>query len=143
MNDYIKRASLLDDIIRRYCNDCERRKNANGKTVYAIGDAPCRACEVADMLDAIEDYPVAAVLGEWVSATERLPKRSGAYLVWTQFHFEEFPSINIVNFDSDVNAFGDWHESFDPVSLGSLGSDFETVDVRYWMPLPNPPEEET
>lgn len=43
-----------------YCDDCDRRKGVkNGKvrTVYGIGDVPCRACETGDMLCDIEDCP--------------------------------------------------------------------------------------
>ncbi len=43
-----------------YCEDCDRRKgmkNGKMKFVYPIGGAPCRACEVDDMLDAVDDAP--------------------------------------------------------------------------------------
>lgn len=94
----------------------------------------------------IDETPTLALkdmqIVRWIPVTERLPKKSGAYLVWAQFPLEEYPAIYIVNFDSDCGAFGDWYERFHPETLGSLGSDFETVDVRYWMPLPNPPEED-
>lgn len=71
--DYIERDALLLDCTRRYCEDCGRRKgmkNGKMKTVYAIGDAPCRACWVDDMMGDIEDFPAAdvkpVVRGEWV-----------------------------------------------------------------------------
>ena len=69
MDEYIKRNSFLTDTLKRHCTNCSRRKNANGKMVYAIGDAPCRACGIGDMLDAVEDYPAADVRqnvrGDW------------------------------------------------------------------------------
>ena len=43
-----------------YCENCERRKRMkNGKMrfVYDVGDAPCRACNIRDVLDALEDAP--------------------------------------------------------------------------------------
>ena len=43
-----------------YCENCERRKGMkNGKMrfVYDVGDAPCRACDIRDVLDALEDAP--------------------------------------------------------------------------------------
>lgn len=43
-----------------YCGKCERRmgmKNGKKKFVYEIGDVPCRACEVMDMLDDVENAP--------------------------------------------------------------------------------------
>ena len=44
----------------RYCENCERRKGMkNGKMrfVYDVGDAPCRACDIIDVLYALEDAP--------------------------------------------------------------------------------------
>ena len=45
-----------------YCIDCDRRRGMkNGKLtkrfVYDIGDAPCRACDIGDTFDYIEDAP--------------------------------------------------------------------------------------
>ena len=40
----------------KYCANCERRKNSKGKTVYEIGDAPCRACEIDDVLTDLDDH---------------------------------------------------------------------------------------
>ena len=40
-----------------YCENCDKRKGLkNGKyvTVYEIGDAPCRACGIMDVLDDLE-----------------------------------------------------------------------------------------
>ena len=64
MTDYIEREAFLLQCRRRYCEDCERRKgikNGKKKTVYAIGDAPCRACWVDDIMGDIEDFPAADV----------------------------------------------------------------------------------
>lgn len=45
------------------CKNCDRRRGMkDGKLtkrfVYAIGDAPCRACGTGDMLDYVDDAPV-------------------------------------------------------------------------------------
>lgn len=40
-----------------YCENCERRKNSNGRFVYEIGGVPCRACDIGDMIDAVDDAP--------------------------------------------------------------------------------------
>lgn len=43
-----------------YCEDCSRRKGIkNGKMqfCYEIGGVVCRACEIEDMLNALEDAP--------------------------------------------------------------------------------------
>ena len=52
--------ALIDEAMDRYCKDCDKRKGIkNGKyrIVYEIGDAPCRACDVDDMVNDIESAP--------------------------------------------------------------------------------------
>ena len=52
--------ALINDVVERYCKDCERRKgvkNGKKKFIYDIGDAPCRACEVDDMKYELENAP--------------------------------------------------------------------------------------
>lgn len=47
-----------------YCEQCLKRKGMKrGKLqfVYEIGDAPCRACDVDDVISDIEDFPAADV----------------------------------------------------------------------------------
>ena len=48
-----------DEFVKRhkdwYCENCKRRKNSNGRFVYEIGGAPCRACDIGDMIDAVDD----------------------------------------------------------------------------------------
>lgn len=61
MADYINRTEFLKQYRSLYCSDCDGRKNEKGKIVYEIGDAPCRACDTGDMLDAVEDFPTADV----------------------------------------------------------------------------------
>jgi len=61
MDEYIDRDAFLEQQRAWYCKDCNRRKNSKGKTVYEIGEAPCRACDIGTMLDAVEDYPAADV----------------------------------------------------------------------------------
>ena len=69
MAEYINRDTFLERQRAWYCKDCNRRKNTKGKTVYEIGEAPCRACDIGTMLDAVEDYPAADVVerktGTW------------------------------------------------------------------------------
>ena len=61
MSDYISREAFLAEQRHLYCENCARRKNGKGKFVYDIGDAPCRACDIGDVLDAVEDAPAADV----------------------------------------------------------------------------------
>lgn len=52
--------ALLDDVMDRYCKECEKRKgikNGEYRIIYEIGEAPCRACEVDDMKAELEDAP--------------------------------------------------------------------------------------
>jgi NADH pyrophosphatase NudC (nudix superfamily) len=56
-----------------YCEQCEKRKGMKRgrlQFVYEIGDAPCRACNVDDMISDIEDFPAADVEpvrhGRWI-----------------------------------------------------------------------------
>lgn len=71
--EYIERDAFLAGQRHLYCENCERRKgmkNGKMKFVYAIGEAPCRACDIGDMLDSIEGYPAADVApvrrGRWL-----------------------------------------------------------------------------
>lgn len=62
---YISVEAFTASVRERYCKNCDRRKgmkNGKLKTVYAIGDAPCRACGIDDMVDDIDDYPPADVV---------------------------------------------------------------------------------
>lgn len=52
--------SRIDDLMERYCKECDKRKGMqNGKRqfIYEIGEAPCRACEVDDVKAELEDAP--------------------------------------------------------------------------------------
>lgn len=65
--------ALINDVTERYCKDCERRKgikNGKRKVIYDIGDAPCRACAVYDMIDALENAPRVDPVkhGHWIES---------------------------------------------------------------------------
>lgn len=73
--------ALIDDLMERYCKECNKRKGIkNGKyrIIYEIGEAPCRACEVDDVKAELEEAPTADVpdrkVGKWVPVSERLPE---------------------------------------------------------------------
>ena len=64
MAEYIDRGAFLDAKRDQYCRDCDRRKGTkNGKyrILYDIGDVPCRACGIEDVLSDVEDFPAADV----------------------------------------------------------------------------------
>lgn len=71
---YIEREAFLEQERKRYCEDCSRRqgmKNGKYKTLYEIGEAPCRACEIYDAMNDVEDFPAADVRpvkrGTWIT----------------------------------------------------------------------------
>lgn len=60
--------SLIKQTTEQICEKCDRRRGMkDGKLtkrfVYEIGDAPCRACEIGDMHDYLEDAPT--ILEAW------------------------------------------------------------------------------
>ena len=60
MSRLIDEDDLLNDITSRYCINCDKRKgmkNGKYKTIYEIGDAPCRACMVDSVMDWVVDAP--------------------------------------------------------------------------------------
>lgn len=72
VDTYISVEAFTAAAMERSCKDCERRKGKkNGKklTLYEIGEAPCRACGIMDMMEDVEAFPPAdvrpAIKGEW------------------------------------------------------------------------------
>ena len=62
--EYISREAFLAEQRHLYCENCARRKgmkNGKMKFVYEIGDAPCRACGIGDVLDDVESFHAADV----------------------------------------------------------------------------------
>ena len=75
----------------------------------------------------------------WIPVAESLPEEDGKYLVTFESGYAEdygFDPIGIAPFEVDCEGFGIWQESFHPVSLGSLGSDWVDIPVTAWRPLP-------
>ena len=63
--------ALTDEIMERYCKECDNRKGIkNGKyrIIYEVGDAPCRACHMDDMKDELDNAPTIDPVrkGGWV-----------------------------------------------------------------------------
>jgi len=74
MAEYIEREAFLEQKREQYCKDCASRKgmrNGKYKTLYEIGEAPCRACRINDVLNDVEDFPAADVA----------PVRHGHYII--------------------------------------------------------------
>lgn len=52
--------ALIDEVMERYCKDCSKRKglkNGKRRVLYSVGEAPCRACGIDDMMDEMECAP--------------------------------------------------------------------------------------
>lgn len=67
--------ALMDDVSKRYCEECEKRrgiKKGKQTIVYEIGDAPCRACSIDDMKCELETAPTIEERkkGRWGNAGE-------------------------------------------------------------------------
>lgn len=75
MAEYIDRSAFLEQKRAWYCKNCIRRTNSKGKIVYEIGEAPCQACGIGDVLDDLEDVPAAdvrpVVKATWEKVTEQ------------------------------------------------------------------------
>ena len=101
---------------------------------YSIGEVNIMRCVIAEL----EDLPTVEP-ERWIPCSERLPEKSGLYLTWMRWPYEEEPTHTIINYDADVEAFGEWRERYHPETLGYLDSEFEEIEnVAAWMPLPDP-----
>lgn len=52
--------ALCDDVMERYCKDCEKRKGmkrGKWRVIYEIGEAPCRACDIDDLKMELDEAP--------------------------------------------------------------------------------------
>lgn len=84
---------------------------------------------------------------KWIPVTERLPEKTGTYLAWMKWDLteaDEEPSAYPVGYDADAEGFGWWESYYDAETLGWAGEDFVRYEgITHWMPLPEPPKEET
>ena len=69
--------ALVKETTEFHCVNCDRRKgmkNSKMIFVYEIGEAPCRACDVMDMIEVLDEAPT---IGGWISVKDRLPDAAG------------------------------------------------------------------
>ena len=129
MAEYIDRDIFLSCERNQYCMNCKRRKNEKGKFVYAIGDAPCRACGIGDVLDDAEDFPAADAieLGRWIPVAERLP--------------EDSHDVFVVTDGLDVGTGYMYQPNGEDRRVWATPfADIEPEHITHWMPLPHPPQ---
>lgn len=76
-----------------------------------------------------QDVPETNV-GKWISVKERMPEKSGQYLCWF--------GANKVVIGPAIETYVDEWKAF-----GRLESLEKYPNITHWMPLPEPPKEET
>lgn len=83
---------------------------------------------------------------KWISVSERLPEDGDCryYMCLVENHLEDPPMM--CQYEEEY-GFGFYHDIHDPVSLGFVDTEFQTMEelnyekVLYWMPMIEPPEE--
>ena len=84
---------------------------------------------------------------KWISVEDRLPDDGDSrfYMCLVENHLEDPPMS--CQYEEE-RGFGFWNDIYDPVTLGFVDSEFQTMEelhyekVCYWMPLIEPPEDE-
>ena len=140
--------ALIKETTEARCFNCDRRKGMkNGKMtfVYEIGDAPCRACDVMDMIDALDEAPTVAtdtnVLGKWISVKDRMPEQAGyrclvsaeygdgkrtVFTAYTGYGEPGWWTYDITHMERAMYADNHVHHNY---------------HITHWMLLPEPPKE--
>lgn len=130
MSELVDKDAFLKQERKWYCENCDRRKGVkNGRKcfVYEIGEVPCRACDVDDVLDDLEDFPTAS---PWHRVEEELPKESGEYIV--AYHPCYWKDV-----DTSVTKVG-----IDNFRGKSAWAKKKFQRVTHWMEKPEPPKED-
>ena len=142
MPKYIDADEFVKKMREWCCEQCLKRKGMKrGKLqfVYEIGDVPCRACDVDDVISDIEDFPAADVepKRKWVSVKERLPEEKISPMT---IDYTEYPCV----FDGRA---GQREVRYYKFGKGHFWHGSGCIDeyVTHWaepMPLPELPKEE-
>lgn len=98
----------------------------------------------ASVLMEIEEQPT---VHSWVSVEDRMPEDGDSrfYMCLVENHLEDPPMF--CQYEEEY-GFGFWKDIYDPVSLGFVDSEFDTMEelgyekVLYWMPMIELSEEE-
>lgn len=113
----------------------EKADVSNWRTFKDAADAIEELSRDVDITNAANTALYCA-LPKWIPVTERLPNCNGCYLVWRPHFFGGKIGMPSICYFDGSNT---WHDSY--------GVDFERTlhpeDVTHWMPLPEPPKEET
>ena len=101
------------------CSDCD---------YHGQGLPHCRKAVHEDASAMLEQ--LAAQVPKWISVEERLPEYTGYFLCYV----ERYDVIDVIHYSARNKAFNAWDENFSPDCV---------IAVTHWMPLPEPPKEET
>lgn len=106
--------------------------------------------DISCILEEVEsvDAKYTNVPSKWIPCSERLPEDGDCrfYMCLVENHIEDFPMM--CQFEEE-NGFGFYKDIYDPISLGLLDTEFDTMEelgyekVMYWMPLTEPYREVT
>lgn len=137
MTEYIERDAFVEEKRKQYCKDCKMRKGFKGgkyKTLYAIGEGPCRSCGIYDMLNDVEDFPAADVRHvEWIPVTDRLPEdRVPVQVCYIGFLDGKIASDLLACIYEGMWCYWDGFP---------CGYDKCNVEITHWMPLIEPKED--
>ena len=142
MSELIDRDAFLKQERKWYCENCDRRKGVkNGRKcfVYEIGEVPCRACDVDDVLDDLECFETIAA-SPWYRVEEELPNFSGKVLVnikpvvsCDSDRFETAYYNCLMSGDIDPKTF--WQYDYEKDCIVDI-----TKYVTHWMAV-EPPKE--
>ena len=125
------------------CEDAVSRQEAidavkNKCTDIYVGNLPAMTYK-KEVYGVLQKLSPVTPKQKWISCSERLPEKNGLYLAWIVWPYYDEPTFSIINYDADVEAFGEWKEYYHPETLGYLDREFEEFDkVIAWMPLPEP-----
>jgi len=115
--------------------DADALKKECGMGLGSCNDCPqnTRRCQLdmeftrMDICGMIDDAPT---VGGWISVKDRLPEKEGQYLCW-------FGKNTVCKGAAIATYLEEWK------AFGSFESLKTYPNVTHWMPLPEPPEEET
>lgn len=130
--------ALINEIMKNRCADCDRRKGIKRRKmtfVYDFGEAPCRACDVGDMIDILDEAPT---IDSWISVKDRLPEQAGLKcLVLAKFIDGTYSKFTAF---SGYGHPGWWTYEIPYMEGMPNNRVHHNYKVTHWMPLPEPPE---
>lgn len=142
---------LVRDIRTLYCQGCQRRTGIKGGkvcTIYEIGDVPCRACYVDDIVDEIESAADPYRLGSDETTqnnapnaleTIRLIDGSALYEKVAEWEAQALHMVEITMNDEDTTEWRKWSTILTERSAFKYDvADAPTIGARatgYWITL--------